>query len=699
MVYKKIGDKIPSLSSLLLAGVLFGGCKDDKNKNNGSDTGTDNAIFSDHKQENAEGGKANQKLSSDLTAAVRKFKRALASCSAIDHLAAKVKPLIVNLDELKGDKGGKAKLEDRVRALISSFYDGSTCAEAYPKSLKGCFSSLSHIVKRKSYIPYTYAYGAAMKAIAEFWKELHDIYGEMMKQIDNGTPQAKSDSLTKKVDALLEKVNGSDSKFTSSYQFLDTGGYQMLNGPRLARFLIDKSKGGSSYGLQSLLNDRMFNRVWFKYKQNPLPNLDPTDVRINNVLTKKGTGISVSWKVEGGERNDHMPGIGNIDNHLSYDADTMTHRFDFSKVGGVNDIEAANCLVRITQGDTPNQNASTQRDLTFGQLLFTLFRGRAANDFLTVEPSSEGDDFVKLTANNEKYMNWVKEANKSDEEFAQYLGRHLGSSEELKGLFVIPDTNVLESKLMQGMNETNPANGGSSDNVSAAAGTSSTVPGTVGTGSESAKLFKNILSTFSSGQNVSGTGEELRQKIQTLANLKNNPNIGKVSDLTFDQRVCIELAASLINSPSMITNMDNDSAKALIASLKNEISVQADRAIVKLESSKYVFTTISKQIRQAILDFDEKLRQKHRRAAVTYEMINRGSTTGSFNIDDVREAMKQDCLALKGILTADVAPVIEVPAGQVVDYVARFPYLKGLTEAHYPTLDEIRQEYHDKAGK
>lgn len=83
MVNKKIRNKIPSLSSLLLAGsVLLGGkCNESKPEDVNESKSKDEVAKDSGKGGTStvkpEEGKEAQKLSADLAAAVRKFKKSL----------------------------------------------------------------------------------------------------------------------------------------------------------------------------------------------------------------------------------------------------------------------------------------------------------------------------------------------------------------------------------------------------------------------------------------------------------------------------------------------------------------------------------------------------------------------------------------------------------------------------------------------
>ncbi|WP_342265238.1 hypothetical protein [Cardinium endosymbiont of Philonthus spinipes] len=705
MVYKKIGDKIPSLSSLLLAGALFtaGKCKSgDPDSGVKDDPSMLEGDTSKPAGKQEEADNTGQKLSSHLAEAVQAFKRALINCSGLSHLAGEKKPLSYDLVDFKG-KDNK-EMAEKAKGLLISLHDENVAALAYPKGLKSAFAALQELVKKKAYAKYPYAYALSIREIPVHWGGLHGIYSDMVKKITSCMPQDSLSFLIEKVDALMKSAN---EIFVSSKEFADnpTKKHELLKGPRFVRLLNGRSRQGSSYPeVPILFNKPTLSKLWVKFKPEEFPKPDLDNARAGDVLNKRGAAI-LTWKVEGGENQDTMLPVVAIANHMNGADNVLKQKF--KHVAGTDtDIVPNDCFETIA---TPTNNsgfnsqaAIVKENISFGQLFFSIFKGNSKGDCVLLEPSSHADDTVKVTTDNEKYQYWIDASQKELGYFADCLGKHINSNNELKELFVIPDVSRLEDNLLNGIFPDKPANSGfgavpATQDVKDSTGAVVVQgkPGTLGQSSQSVQLLENILSVFSSNQITTGSPAQLLQKIGELAKLdQNSQALG--ADLTFEQRVCIGLAKN-IQSASFLTDTSDGSAKNIVDNVTAFIQAASSYAILVSKSGTYAPTQNTKLIAAAIHKFDEQLKIKNNSASVSYHDLEKAAT--GFQIEQVRQCFISDCKALKGVIAARVEPLIERPLNQKVNYIAELPDVQGLSEAYYSNLDEVRKNYHNKEGK
>ncbi|WP_419241371.1 hypothetical protein [Cardinium endosymbiont of Nabis limbatus] len=727
MIYKKIGDKIPSLSGLLLAGVvLCSGCPNkDKEQHNNEDpanslNGSEGEGTSPGKDE---GGKAGgQKLSSDLAEAIQKIKRVFIDCSGVSHLAGKAKPFVYNLDDLKNLDN--TTLCEKAKGLLASFSDEkSGIAAAYSKDFRAFFERLEKdVLKTKVYSSYPYAFILALQNIAEAWKKLHTVYGTMVEKINSCMPQ---DSLKPLVDELDKFIEESDKIFDPTKGFLDnpTKSYAMLSGARLVRFLHGESRRGTKYPeVVALLDGVTVDYLWVNFKTDAeqSPGAKQENVLEGGIFKKKGGEILAAWKVDGDDTI-RMPKVSAISNKNSVGA-SLTKKFK-PVSGTVDDIQESGDALKIfetiTKPDKSSQfnlkAAIKTQGITFKQLLFTLFSsssnsGSSKTDFLKLEAGKSGNDTVKIIGIDKVYKDWV-DACASEERFAHRLGAHIESSRfGLSNLFVIPNVDDLEKTLLSGISDAKPANSG----IGAVAATEEqkntdgeTVAqagsGSLGEDSQSVSLIKNIFRAFSANQVTSGTPAQLLTKIKKLGDLHGTDDVNG-SDLTFEQRVCIRLAKT-IGAASYLTSMKEGSARSLIHAVTSAIDMESNHAILVLKGGAYSPTEATRRILDAFKKFDDQLRRKYRTASLSYEQIEDQISSldpnSNLKFEQVHQFYVDECNALRGVIAAEVEPIVKMPFDpkQKVNYGTHFSGVKGLTDPYYTSLDAIREEYHKKEIK
>lgn len=680
MVYKKIGNKIPSLSSLLLAGVLLGSSCPSKKDKDGAAT----EQASNHEGgagQTPEGAKGAGKVFSEpYRKAAEKILKCVVTVSGVDHLARK--PMVLDEDDLKDDsKEVKQKVEGLFRSFTIDRY-----LQAYPSSLQGCFAGLSD-KKFKSFASgaktgtkHKYAYGSAINEIAKFWNGLHVVYEKMMKQIERGAAEDEMANLEREVDRLLLQVrpnDGSISMFSKDHKFYDSKKATMLTGDQLARFLTDLAQDGSStkpnsYGIPALLNEK--TDVLIKVKNDspiqPGQLIDSLDVR--------GSGILDAWFVylNGKDKpsKNKMPAVDAFPN---------------MKAGALKSLDLTQLSVGTSKPSA--QEGNQVEKLSFAQLLFTLFRGgKQGVDFIRLERGTQDEnDAVKLIGDDANFQNVIKVAKESNEAFARLLGKHIDEQgSQLQNLFVIPDAQAIRDKIKQ---ETEQLLGDSAN----IGGDNTANNEKIGPGSLSEKIVDNILNKIFGIGFVSLSDSDKKGKLQAIAALYSNSDL-TTSDILFEHKVGIEVIHEIYQGKgkdAFFENQDDKSGIKLIKLIDSVIDKCLSQAIVYKSGGEYKPTNVTIKIAGWLMAFHNALGSKHGNASITYkdiETVGSNQQTG-FSIETVRKAMEEDCKKLKSILAVRVAPILALK-DEKVNYSTYLPNLP-LLKSDYETLDRIRLEY------
>lgn len=674
MVYKKIGNKIPSLSSLLLAGVLLGSsCPSKKDK--------DGAAAEQASNENPNEGSqvlvdsTGKVLDKDYLGVVKDiFTFLMSDVTMIDRLSNK--PYQVNEADFQGKYA-----KDNLERLCSSF-SNPPHSQIYPVSLQKCFSNLAGIKFRAAGsttgMQHKFAVGTALKHIIDFWADLHNIHKEAIALINKGAPEVEMGQLLNRLDTWFnEKVKSDKTVFKPEHKFYDSKKSKLLDGDQLVRFLTDKTGKGTDkdknkkYSMPELLK-KSAQEVWI----NVWAKADNACKNTASDLDKRGTGIQKNWQVKGGSAKDLE-----INSFPNCQSQKINHKLESNG--------------ELTASADSDLFGPTLVEVTFGQFLTTLFNGKGNLDFIQLsglEGDLNRDPSFDIKGDDQAFQRVVNLANKGTDAFADGLGHHI-SNTELKEMFPIPDVSGILNTLM-GDIEGNVVNKGSSGQEAQQqyTGSAAITVGHIVEDSPAHKLLNNFVEKMLN-LTVSGLTDAFNKCTQCIGTDYNKYN---QSDMPIDSKISIEVIKHLLEETkdSIMLDTESGSVNKLKETIKSIIIKHAQKAVVYKEGDKYK-PGVSNNIRKWISDMNAKLVQKHSGASVTYKQIK--DQAASFDINEVVKAMESDYNAVKGVITAKVSSFVQGPSlVNNEDYKTYFPNLL-LTATHVEYVNKMKSGYLNKS--
>ncbi|ROT47541.1 hypothetical protein [Candidatus Cardinium hertigii] len=413
MVYKKITNNISSLSSFLLAGVVFGSSscpKDGTTTEKLSERPTDTRRSSS--VENPRTGEDKKKFGDIF--------RELILAAQIDHL--KHAPMVMEEIDFEGDQ-----TKSNVETLFKSF----GTSKAYPPHNEN-FTALGNtdIFTFKSgasgisggKLHSKVAYGRAVNEIAKVYQGLHELYKGMEKAAEDGARVPEIEQLLSKCIKFYQDDIKKEGRFVGGRAFqAGKKEVKILPGPNMAKFMnnADRAKG---------VMEGAIGPVWVKLKvhKDACQALDDA-----KQACKRGWAIKHSWKVNG-EKNIMMPEIAKIDN----------------STGSANYTANPTAVTVASPGMAAKKTAT---NLTFGQLFFALFTGVKEKDIFSLEDGNAADK-VRFITKDPPFQSLLNKAKESEDAFAEYLGKHIANLPTQAGdendLFVVPDMEALKDTLI-----------------------------------------------------------------------------------------------------------------------------------------------------------------------------------------------------------------------------------------------------------
>ncbi|MGI2261863.1 hypothetical protein ACRRVA_00855 [Candidatus Cardinium hertigii] len=671
MVYKKIGNKIPSLSSLLLAGVLLGSnCGKDNKETPGEQTARNTEQGVEEKK--AKDGSVRVTHGSNFIAANKEIKKIFFRALGLDYLPLDAQsksanqPYVLSLSN--NDFSAKKSILDLVKRLIQSFAND---ANAYPLDLRENIAALASVPE--SYIKERpRAFALAINQIPTVRNRLANVAIQMWEKIDQGAGDAAFKDLK---ESSLDPLKLDLTKFRSNEKFSDVSDAKLLDGAQLARFLTDLDKKGQirgssnatgkSYGIPTVLDKSLPVCIKNKKKDDASKKNTTRDVTsIGSRGSGLGTDLNNLLLLQGNEGK--LPLVKELPNGA------LEYRYrqeDLIKyVDGHNDA-----LNNVFDQDA-NQfgpNGIKDDQISFGTLLFTLFRGNTVNDFL--ELTCDTNNLIVLKSIDANFKKWV---NQSDNQLANMLHKHISTQSDLRDLFFIPDLKDLYDKVLP------PSN--LQDNDPALK-----------------EVCINILTVLGMSADPSDDLEKvLIPKIKKVADLVGKNEL-ESSDANFNQRFCISFAKKISALQISATKSE------LVQMIKSEANNLANTAVVKLgEDGQACPTTVTGFIKSNLDYVYQKLKDKHTNASRTYADIASkthehkadadGKTPKSnpkFNIEEVRKVYEKECNKLGSILLTSIAPLLDKEENIAEDDLKQ---IHGLKAAEIDQINKIKQSYQAK---
>ncbi|WP_243518736.1 hypothetical protein, partial [Candidatus Cardinium sp. cBcalN1] len=297
MVYKEIKNKIPSLSSLLLAGSLFGGsgcknCDRDKTQPDATEQKDQPAAPAEVQpavNDDSAGQSGNnsiQRLSAHLSEAIKRFKEIFITVSDLDYLNISRQYKEMNLNDIKDKEGLQKALKEVVQVII----EDKNPVVPIPNNVRPRLFGLSFVPTLAHFKKYPYASASAIQRIIKFFNKLFTIKEEYFKNIADRLPESASDNLIQKLDELRKEA---EETLQPDYRSVDNakGHYRIITGPSLARFFNGKSRGGKDYREVKVVFGAKVKNIWLKFKQanQGIPQYSTGGPQETGFFSKRGT--------------------------------------------------------------------------------------------------------------------------------------------------------------------------------------------------------------------------------------------------------------------------------------------------------------------------------------------------------------------------------------------------------------------------
>ncbi|CDG49798.1 hypothetical protein [Cardinium endosymbiont of Bemisia tabaci] len=670
MVYKKIGNKIPSLSSLLLAGVLLGSnCNKDKNEKAGEDTTKNTEQGAEG--EGAKGSGMKTTSNPGFIAANKEIIKIFFRALGLDYLPLAKQsqsPNQPHVLSLSDNDYSKTNILELVKRLTGSFVKN---ASAYPIDLRENIAALASVPD--NYIrERPRAFALAINEIPLVRNNLANIASQMWEKIDQGEGDAGLKELKEKaLDPLSLTLQQGLTKFKASTKFSDASSAKLLDGSQLARFLTDLDKKGKlrgssaaigkSYGIPTILS-KQFSVCIKNKKQDEACKVntssDPSSIG------SRGSGLGEDPNsllvLQGNEgKLPYVPPLlnGTLENRYQQD--------HFVKY--VNDEEDSSIGKVFDKGAGQfGHNGVKDSDISFGTLLFTLFRGNTAYDFLQL--TCDKNNTIVLKGIDVNFKKWV---DKSEAELADMLYQHIDAQGDLKDLFVIPNLKDLYSKVLPASNVL-----------------------------DEAPALKDVCINILKMLGVSADQSDdlstvLIPKIEKISVLADKKNELESSDADFNQRFCISFSKKIIDRCNTYTDKFLDVTKSTLQGMiKSHADSLADKAVVKLaEDGKACPTMVTGVIKSSLDYVHDKLKNKHSNANRTYADIASKVKSGTFDIENVRKVYEIQSNKLGSILLTSIAPLLDKKENITEDDLKQ---IDGLKAEEIDQINKIKQSYQMK---
>ncbi|MGI2257026.1 hypothetical protein ACRRVD_00320 [Candidatus Cardinium hertigii] len=676
MVYKKIGNKIPSLSSLLLAGVLLGSNCSKGKDDPAREQSIKNTEQSSEKQKTKDGG-AGATHGSNFIAANKEIKKIFFRALGLDYLPLDAQSKSANqgrvLSLSDNDFSTKKNILDLVKRLAQSF---SNNANAYPLDLRENIAALGPI--NESFIKERpRAFGLAINEIANVRNGLANVATQMWEKIDQGAGDAAFKDLKEKsLDPLSETLKPGSTKFKPGYKFSDASDAKLLDGAQLARFLTDLDKKGQprgntsgigrSYQIPNALNKTL--SVCIKNKQGKDASKKNTLADLS-FIGSRGSGLGEDASnlllLQGNEGK--LPFVNPLPNG------TLQYRYQQQDLINYAESAIGSDINKVFDQNAGQfgSNGIKNESISFGTLLFTLFRGNTPNDFL--ELTCDKNNAIVLKGIDANFKKWV---NQSDDQVAAMLHQHISSQSDLQDLFFIPNLQDLYNKVLPASNlpDNDPALKEVCINILSMLGM---------TADPSDDLVNNLL-----------------PEIDLVAHLANNQyeNILNSSDVDFNQRFCISLAKQI---STLTSNRNSDptslnlTKSQLVQIIKSHANNLASTAVVKIgEDGQACATTVTAFIKSNLDYVYQKLKDKHTNANRTYADIT--SKAPKFDVEQIRSVYEKECNKLGSILLTSLVSLLDKQENITEDDLKQ---IHGLKAEEIDQINKIKQSYQAKQTK
>ncbi|MDN5247383.1 MAG: hypothetical protein QWI37_04075 [Candidatus Cardinium sp.] len=705
MVYKKIRNTIPSLSSLLLAGVLLAGCQDGKCTENAD--GSANTQSKDQKPTVAEEGVKKTERSKSFIDSLRDIYYSLFRFTEVGAIVDNasgivIRPEVVNLQQLELLDGSELKKSGE--AFFQKFSDEDNLL-TYPSSLRELVRPLQHMPKfrtgaSKSGIQNKYAYISAANTIAQGVHQLYDFAEQVKGAITSSFSECVSleDALSKAFNisgGIKQYKEGLKDIFSKKHAFNNSRNSYLKSGAlaMIKTFTTKESSNNEENGNEdkkqetpiSLLGEKI--SILIKNRKDPhlLPQMALDD------LSKKGSIPKDQWYVLDDKGGKSKYAMFQVDDFTG----SLKKKFNY---------------IDISAGESPESGSYGEEalDLKFNQILLLLFTSTGNNinkelNFLALEHRSDDkENTVRLVGHNDTFKSlehYVQ--NRNYKSFASTLGKYIENDPELKEFFVIPNENEIMDLIFSEIDSVDQsvANIGGNRN-------SDSIYGKLGTQSLSLQIVKNILHNLF---NVPFK-DDLEMHIKSIVSSYHKKEFNETTAL-FKHRVGARILSELIYGEGKKIDDDIDNNSVLFSRRQTgQDLIQAVRDVVRksleecavlfLNNGNYQPTSVTKQILLWVKDLSDLLVARRDSKSVDYKDLEdtvntaiKGLGAGNntpFSIDKFCKAMEHCCGQLEAVLSAKVSDFLDSDSKQNAK--SFFDKIT-LSDPRFDVIDKYKEKY------
>ena len=305
--------------------------------------------------------------------------------------------------------------------------------------------------------------------------------------------------------------------------------------------------------------------------------------------------------------------------------------------------------------------------LSFGQILFALLAGNSATDCFTIRPNSS-DDIVDFKLRKDDFTNFLTTVN-SKIDFAKYLGQHITNNDSLSAIFPIATDNTLSSMLDDQLRTVYEGNNDKYELTHLSS-------------------FSDAVTTLENGSDA--FGRYLGGKLNTY-----------LSSPTFCSNLGVSRAANgswLFAQPQAqagvpaapVVSATLEDGAVVIRKLKAEVRKVIDNSILYKKDGSYVSTAYTDKLRDKFLSMLNNISEYNGAKVITY--ANMKEENSKFDVEKVHNYLKEVSSEFK-VLTSIPSGLLSAlrmeGAKGTVNY-SRILNMPGLTASKIDALDKIR---------
>lgn len=380
MIYKKIVNNIPSLSSLLLAGMVFGGCNNGDAVQDAAAAGPATSPVAASGYTGAVARTPSVDLTSQEIASLAKMAMEIMESMNLGYL--KSAPASLDLTKFFKLKKGKAE-----KVQLDQWVKGLAAWENCPNEWKAAFTSLADLkfvtgtgVVRGKGLHNKTASAEALNELVQDMTILHKVYSDIAIAANDVSKKINVGKLQEEVNTVANRIAGNKifdlkNRFYNKEKFTPPSSDSLL--VKCLNKFVDSNKG-----------DEGKRTVWV------------SNAEVARLVAIDGTCMVNSTKA-------NMPTVAVV---------------NVAGIASAQDLQLDQMFFSLFVGREANTKGMAQ--------------SAASLDFLTIEKVQAKSEYT-LTADQDVFERLYNAAMASDG-FAQALTAHITANAQLKGAYIIP---------------------------------------------------------------------------------------------------------------------------------------------------------------------------------------------------------------------------------------------------------------------